>query len=219
MSCKLLVVIASLLVVASLDRNQVTGRVVEKLGSEGVVLFNFTDPAVDMSGWTEVSDTVREPGKSKALLVLQKTQVFQRAVFFALLNPQPNGAAFAGVRHPIALQLFPASSITIKCRAQGSNSHFKIALKHHGQQPGPVRTPSYEYYFEAPGGDELQYLNFPLLEFKPYINGVLCIDCDPLDTGDITSFGIQVYGGVNEEVKQSGPEALEIDWIKAANYC
>merc|ERR1712071_574507 len=202
MSCKLLVVIASLLAVASLDRNQVTGRVVEKLGSEGVVLFNFTDPAVDMSGWTEVSDTVREPGKSKALLVLQKTQVFQRAVFFALLNPQPNGAAFAGVRHPIALQLFPASSITIKCRAQGSNPHFKIALKHHGQQPGPVRTPSYEYYFEAPGGDELQYLNFPLLEFKPYI----------------TSFGIQVYGGVNEEVKQSGPEALEIDWIKAANY-
>merc|ERR1712071_708243 len=75
MSCKLLVVIASLLAVASLDRNQVTGRVVEKLGSEGVVLFNFTDPAVDMSGWTEVSDTVREPGKSKALLVLQKTQV------------------------------------------------------------------------------------------------------------------------------------------------
>merc|ERR1712071_396688 len=101
MSCKLLVVIASLLAVASLDRNQGTGRVVEKLGSEGVVLFNFTDPAVDMSGWTEVSDTVREPGKSKALLVLQKTQVFQRAVFFALLNPQPNGAAFAGVRHPI----------------------------------------------------------------------------------------------------------------------
>ena len=39
-------------------------------------------------GWVEVSDTVREVGKSKAALVSQKTRVFQRAVLFAILNPQ-----------------------------------------------------------------------------------------------------------------------------------
>ena len=28
-------------------------------------------------------------------------QVFQRGIFFALLNPQPNGAGFAGVKHSL----------------------------------------------------------------------------------------------------------------------
>ena len=32
-----------------------------------------------------------------ATIVLQKTQVFRRAVLFALLNPQPNGAGFASM--------------------------------------------------------------------------------------------------------------------------
>ena len=31
----------------------------------------------------------------KATLVLQKTQLFQRAIFFALLNPQLDGSCFA----------------------------------------------------------------------------------------------------------------------------
>lgn len=44
------------------------------------------------------SDTVREVGKSKATLVAQQTQLFTRAVLFAILNPQENGACFAGMR-------------------------------------------------------------------------------------------------------------------------
>lgn len=60
------------------------------------MLFDFTKmKALDQ--WVESSDTVREVGMSKASLVIQKTQVFQRAVFFTLLNPQPNGAGFAGM--------------------------------------------------------------------------------------------------------------------------
>ena len=31
----------------------------------------------------------------QATLVLQKTQLFQRAIFFSLLNPQPDGSCFA----------------------------------------------------------------------------------------------------------------------------
>ena len=59
-------------------------------------LFDFTTMS-DVNDWYEVSDTVREVGKSKATLVLQKTRKFQRAIFFTLLNPQSNGACFAGV--------------------------------------------------------------------------------------------------------------------------
>merc|ERR1712116_64350 len=76
---------------------------------------------------------------------------------------------------------------------------------------------SYEQFFAAPKGEELQVLALPLVEFKPYWRGMLQNDSQPLDTSSITSMGIQFYGGVYEEGKQSGPSTLEIDWIKASN--
>merc|ERR1712156_919643 len=65
-----------------------------------IILFDFTNENItkDVSDWYEVSDTVRTVGMSKATIVLQKTQVFRRAVLFALLNPQPNGAGFANLK-------------------------------------------------------------------------------------------------------------------------
>ena len=60
-------------------------------------LYDFTlENAV--FNWYEVSDTLRELGKSKATLTLHRTQKFQRAVIFGLLNPQPDKSGFAGVR-------------------------------------------------------------------------------------------------------------------------
>jgi len=180
-----------------------------------VSLFDFTAPNADVSGWIESSDTVRVPGKSKAAIVLQKARLFQRAVFFALLNPQPNGAGFAGVHHPTDFDLSQFSSINIKLRGQGQNKNFKITMKHHGEV-GDASV-SYEQFFEAPTAEELQVLSLPLVEFKPYWRGMLQNDSQPLDTSNITSMGIQFYGGVYEEGKQSGPSTLEIDWIKASN--
>ena len=64
----------------------------------------------------------REPGKSKASFVLQKSRLFQRAIFFALLNPQPNGAGFAGVKTNLSLDLGEAGAqsegFIVQCRAQ-----------------------------------------------------------------------------------------------------
>ena len=178
-----------------------------------VVLFNFTTPGADLKGWTESSDTVRQQGMSKATFVLQKAALFQRAVFFALLNPQPNGAGFAGVRHSVQFNLTGFPTIAIKLRGQGTNRGFKIVLQHHGQI-GDGSIPSYEQFFTAPSQD-FQIVRLPLSEFKPYYRGQLLNGTDPLDASDITSFGIQFYGGVYEEQKQSGPATLEIDWIKA----
>ena len=66
----------------------------------------------------------REPGKSKASFVLQKSRLFQRAIFFALLNPQPNGAGFAGVKTDLTLDLGEAGAqsegFLVQCRAQVS---------------------------------------------------------------------------------------------------
>nr|CAD7431832.1 unnamed protein product [Timema monikensis] len=175
------------------------------------MLFDFTSrPSVD--DWIEQSDTVRTVGMSKAVLVLQKTQVFQRAVFFALLNPQPNGAGFAGMRVLTALDLSPYSQIRLRIRAQGNSSGYKMVLRHKGEDDEPY--PTYEQFFQVHQG-AFEDLSLPLSQFIPYYRGRPLNSSEPLDQSNITSLGLQVYGGVYLSTKQAGPSTLEMDWIKA----
>lgn len=109
-----------------------------------MILFDFTN-AQSVDEWREVSDTVRTVGKSKAVLTLQTSQLFQRAVFFTLLNPQPNGAGFAGVKKPVNFDLSSFKNIEITCRGQGQNNHYKISLRHRGQNSN--QDLSYEHFF------------------------------------------------------------------------
>lgn len=109
-----------------------------------MMLFDFTN-VQSLDDWREVSDTVRTVGKSKAVLTLQTSQLFQRVVFFTLLNPQPNGAGFAGIRKPVNFDLSRFKNIEIVCRGQGQNNHYKINLKHRGQNSNEDL--SYEQFF------------------------------------------------------------------------
>ncbi|KAK4035563.1 hypothetical protein OUZ56_027651 [Daphnia magna] len=192
--------------------SSVSGRQTDVAMGEDVMLFNFTDPNANISTWVESSDTVRQPGMSKASIVLQKAQLFQRAIFFALLNPQPNGAGFAGVRTPVDFDLSSFSTLKMKLRGQGQATNFKIIIKHHGEVGDG--SPSYEQFFTAT--NEFQELSLPIDKFQPYWRGQALQNAEPLDSSNITSFGFQFYGGVYEEHKQSGPATLEIDWVKAS---
>jgi NADH dehydrogenase [ubiquinone] 1 alpha subcomplex assembly factor 1 len=92
-------------------------------------IFNFNaDDDVDI--WQEQSDTVRDVGMSKAVLVLHQNHGFRRAIFFALLNPQPNGAGFAGIRAIRKYNLTGHTMLQIQCRSQGQYNGFKIVLRH-----------------------------------------------------------------------------------------
>ncbi|XP_051158968.1 uncharacterized protein LOC127280153 isoform X2 [Leptopilina boulardi] len=178
-------------------------------------LFDFTTIS-NIDNWMEISDTVREVGKSKASLVLQQTQVFQRAIFFTLLNPQPNGAGFAGVRTRTNWNLSSVKNIKITCRGQGSNENYKIVLRHNGLESNDDI--SYEQFFTAPMSSEtFSTVTIPLDNFKPYYRGKEIIDADPLNTSNITMFGLQVYGGVYLPIKQKGVSALEIETIAATS--
>jgi NADH dehydrogenase [ubiquinone] 1 alpha subcomplex assembly factor 1 len=87
-------------------------------------------------------------GKSKAVLVEQKTQQFQRAVFFTLLNPQPNGAGFAGiVNRKASYDLSAFTGLKWSVRAQGENFIYKVLLRHHNEESS--LQPSYEIFFEV----------------------------------------------------------------------
>ncbi|XP_057327723.1 uncharacterized protein LOC130669065 [Microplitis mediator] len=179
-----------------------------------LTLFDFTT-ASNVNSWTEISDTVRTQGMSKAVLTLQKTQLFQRGIFFTLLNPQPNGAGFAGVRIPVNWDLTEYNNIEIKCRAQGNNEHYKIVLRHEGLASN--EDISYEQTFDVSLTDkEFTTISLPLKNFKPYYRGREIPNGDPLDTANITMFGLQLYGGVYSPFKQYGVSALEVETITAA---
>ncbi|XP_076234701.1 uncharacterized protein LOC143179375 isoform X2 [Calliopsis andreniformis] len=178
------------------------------------ILYDFTT-ADNVDNWNEISDTVRTVGKSKAVLALQTTQVFQRAIFFTLLNPQPNGAGFAGVRTMTNLNLSPFNNIEITCRGQGSNSHYKVILRHRGLHSNEDIT--YEQLFTAPMSSTVfSTVILPLANFKPYYRGREVPDAEPLDTAHITMLGLQIYGGVYSSIKQKGVSALEIENISVS---
>lgn len=182
------------------------------------ILFDFRDKnettQQDIANeWWEVSDTVRTVGMSKATLSLQTTEVFQRGILFALLNPQPNGAGFAGVKHSLeGADLTGHAGIEIQCRAQGLK-HWKVVLNHAMAEVDPSVT--YEAVFQLDPADKtFSYVRIPFDAIHPYRRGQL-YDAPPIKLDQLKAFGLQTYGGVYSEEKQSGPGTLEIEYVGA----
>ncbi|KAG7311605.1 hypothetical protein JYU34_002653 [Plutella xylostella] len=174
-------------------------------------LFDFTR-SDDVAAWTEQSDTVRDVGMSKAVIVIHQNIQYRRAIFFALLNPQVNGAGFAGVRALGHYDLSRYTKLQIRCRGQGLFNGFKVVMRHKDLNNEPNY--SWEQQFQAPK-DEFGVVNLAFSEFKAYYRGKKVNNSEPLDLAHISSIGLQVYGGVYQPVKQKGPATLEIDWIRA----
>lgn len=63
--------------------------------------------------------------------------------------------------------------------------------------------------------DKFSTVVCPLINFKAYFRGRELPDAPPLNTANITMFGLQVYGGVYSVIKQKGVSALEIEKIIA----
>jgi len=184
-------------------------------------IFNFMSEEdfteADINKWWESSDTVREPGKSKASFVLQKSRLFQRAIFFALLNPQPNGAGFAGVKTDLSLDLgetrAESEGFLVQCRAQGNLNYWKIVLTNK-EFSGQQAAYSYEAKFLVElNSENVETIMIPFNNFQAYYRGSIVEDAPPLDLEKIGTFGLQTFGGVYDEFKQSGVGSLEIDLI------
>ncbi|XP_012256215.1 uncharacterized protein LOC105686168 isoform X2 [Athalia rosae] len=175
-------------------------------------LFDFTRGPDQAGSWSEHSDTVRSSGMSKAVMVMQKTQLFQRAILFTLFNPQTNGSGFASVRCETNFDLSEFSNITIRCRGQGVNIKYKMLLRHKGLGKDSA---VYGQIFSAPE-KEFATVRLPLAEFKPYHRGrELPLETNPLDIAAITNVALKVDNGQYLPDNHPGVAALEIDWIKA----
>ncbi|KAF2358211.1 NADH:ubiquinone oxidoreductase intermediate-associated protein 30 [Trinorchestia longiramus] len=176
------------------------------------MLYDFRTIA-NVDDWIESSDTVRRPGMSKAVFTLQKTREFQRGVFFSLLNPQPNGAGFAGVANKKNWDLVDYEGLELKVRAQGESDTYKVVLYHKGQSSS-TGSCSYQAFYTV-SLREWSSVRLPFTAFEPHYRGAPCNETEPLDTSSISSVGLQIVGGVYEAKKQKGASSLEIDYIQA----
>ena len=153
---------------------------------------------------------------SKAAFTLQKSRLFQRAVFFALLNPQPNGAGFAGIKTNLTLDLNKtgvAEGLLLQLRAQGNLEFWKVVMTN-SQFYSQTAPYNYEAKFRvAQDNEDFKRINIPLSDFQAYYRGALIPDAPPLQLEKIGTFGLQTFGGVYDEFKQSGVGSLEIDFI------
>ena len=187
--------------------------------TSNIMLFDFRT-LENLDEWEESSDTVRDVGMSKSSFVLQKTQKYQRAIFFALLNPQENGACFAGYRTGIDIDTSHYTDLELRLRGfKGDLWRYKILLTNQRQ----TYQRSYEAFFNVNDTCHCQQMQgscncevdvtLPLDSFEAYYRGRPDPDAPPLNSSNVVSIGIQAAGGVYEEQKQSGVGAIEIDYI------
>jgi len=161
---------------------------------EEMMLYNFTSPSftdLEANTWYESSDTVRTAGMSKASFCLQKSRQFQRAVMFAMINPQPNGAGFAGMKHehPIRSSHLAASpeGIILRLRGQGQLPHWKVVLTD-SDQLGLTSVYTYEHKFTLEKMEERQFeeVRLPLSSFHAYYRGQEVDSAPALDLAKVT---------------------------------
>ena len=176
--------------------------------------------AVTQSGWKMMKFLdkfflfFRTAGMSKAVFSLQKSKLFQRAVMFAVINPQPNGAGFAGVKHNISLSNHEdKQGLKIQLRAQGDLKYWKVVLTD-SEFLGLTKLYTYETKFPVNlQTKDFQTISIPFSDFQAFYRGQVIPDAPPLDLNKIGALGLQAFGGVYDQFKQLGVGSLELDFI------
>jgi hypothetical protein len=181
-------------------------------GSE--ILFDFTTTS-SVDTFYESSDTARSVGMSKGSISLIESEEVRCAVFFSLLNPQPDSACFAGVQkkydNPLDWTAF--HSLSLQSRGQGEYATFKVILK--DSQSESNSSLAFEQYFEARRNISSSSFIISVLPLQNFACSYRGASCDErLNVASITTFGFQAAGGVYEEsLSQQGVASLEINWV------
>ena len=130
---------------------------------------------------------------------------------------QPSGAGFAGVKTNLSSELINSDSsegFLLQLRAQGELKFWKVVLTNK-ELPGQEALYTYEAKFQAlqEDSDDFQTIRVKFSDFQASYRGALVLDAPPLQLEKIETFGLQTFGGVYDEYKQSGVGSLEIDFI------
>ena len=72
----------------------------------------------------------------------------------------------------------------------------------------------YQQTFNVSNSKDFETAFLPFEDFHQYIEDEINPDEVPLNLANIKTIGLQAFGGVYQDFKQSGPATLEIDHIK-----
>jgi len=162
---------------------------------------NFTKDATT-DDFIEISDTVRSVGKSKADFTIVQSDSHRNAILFTLLDPQPNGACFAGVESSTTQRDWTkVKSISLLCKNTGAYNLYSFFLRNGNSR--------FEQEFQVQG--EYSTITLLVSNFVCFRRGKRCEQ--ELDVQNIDAFGFQATGGVYKTSKISGVAALEIKTI------
>jgi hypothetical protein len=186
-----------------------------------VTLMDFT--TVDtVADWYDNSDSeILKTGDSAAtmdMLEATTSQNKRRAIFFGLLNPQPDNSGYAGVQKDVSWDLSAYSKLKVRMKAVGSFDHFKVYLydeKKSNVAPEGVYKSGFITFFDMPSNQWVEK-EFPFADFKQYVNNNQPVPILKLNPKDLRGISFVMHGGKDcAYAGQKGPTTLEIEWIKA----
>jgi hypothetical protein len=130
--------------------------------------------------------------------------VFQRAEMFAVINPQPNGAGFAGVKSNVTFEdVDGKEGVLLQCRGHGSLKYWKVVLLTDSEFLGLTKLYTYEAKFPVNlDSEDFETVVHPFSEFKAFYKGQEIQGAPKMDLKKIGAFGLQTFGGVYDELKQ-----------------
>ena len=178
------------------------------------ILYDFTSPDTSIDSFYEVSDTVRSVGMSKSDMCIIQSEAIQYAAIFFLLNPQPDGACFAGMKttYTPTLDWSNYQSVEIRLRGQGMYNAFKLVLQDSKSDMNSSLAFENQFHLDTSTYPSFLTISLPLTEFPCYYRGEAC--SQSMDLADVMSLGFQAAGGVYDtELSQQGVASLEIEYI------
>jgi NADH dehydrogenase [ubiquinone] 1 alpha subcomplex assembly factor 1 len=161
------------------------------------VLYNFAN-SEELNEWLIVNDGVMG-GLSLSWLSHSKNQ---SALYQGRVSLENNGG-FASTRtRPKDYQLAGYTGIVLRIKGDGKTYQFRIRTNNRFDGA------SYRHEF-ATEKDKWITVKIPFSDFVPVFRGRVLRNVGPIDASNIQQLGILIAG------KQTGPFAIEIDWIKA----
>ncbi|MDF1678821.1 MAG: CIA30 family protein [Legionellaceae bacterium] len=149
-------------------------------------LINFTQPIKNYIVKTDATE--REVGKSHADFSYQASTHPAKHYFFAFLNPQPNGAAFASVHIQQAFNLANSDSLCLTAKGlQDKPTTFQVVLN-----TSTSNGFSYQHTFTVTPKEATH--TFKLKDFSATRRGKEVAHAPPLNSHDIQSVGIRIIG-------------------------
>ncbi len=151
--------------------------------------------------------TERTQGLSNASITFQDSHQNKSHFFYAHLEPQPNGAAFAGfkIKRYLDVSVYHQISITLKnLLDKCTYSQLVITTKESDKQGF-----TYKSNFVL-SETELVRIDIPFSNFEATRRGEPYLNAPAIDLKKITSIGIRVIGRADIDLGQKGVFAMQL---------